>query len=503
MKKNALIIACSLGAILMVAYPSGAGENGEAGAIDNGHVKTVNAGEGEGAPKRDLSIDATALYGQYHEILWSGSLAQSFPDFSYGLESGFNRSGDYGSRNTGFFDHDLAFTGDARAGKWRFTPELEVGNGGRGMFRNPFFDREDRDHVGVKCGAEYRPMPMRWTFDAGGVYFRHRLDSSMFRDLRTLRPYRSSDLYGAAAGVGAEYVWSPANRVAFTSNVSHYRYSRRAGDDTFVDNELTWNFNLAGFFKFGIGPLYSYNRDAGHFVSGKAGVSTINIKYFFAEASYRYELEPFRPEKYYWDERFVMPDYRLKPGRGHRAEAAAGLNVSREGSGKAYFSGLRMKVSGSFMTRDRHYSLFSLPELVRYPHRMKLAAAGAAGEASLEFVIPHGRIETGASYEYSYFYASGYVTYRPEHLWGAFLRIEIWRFETDFTTRYRGPVYACPFARVRMDRAFIGSLVLQCRIHESLYLQGRVDNLFDARYSEVYGYPEPGRSFLGGVRVML
>ncbi|MBN2079198.1 MAG: hypothetical protein JW838_09545 [Spirochaetes bacterium] len=496
-----LLIACCLGALCMFALPSIAADEGD--AVVGGPEKTAKSGEGGEAPQRDLSIDATALYGQYHEILWSGSLAQSFRNFSYALESGFNRSDDYGIRNTGFYDHELSFRGDARASKWRFTPEIEVGNGGRGMFRNPFFDREDRDRVGVKCGAEYRPMPMRWTFDAGGVYFRHRLDSSRFHDVRTLRPYRSSDLYGATLGIGTEYVWSAANRLAFTSNFSHYRYSRRAGDDTFVDNELTWNFNLAGFLKFGIGPLYSYNRDAGHFVSGKAAISTINIKYFFAEASYRYELEPFRPEKYYWDERFVLPNYRLKPGRGHRTEAAVGLDVSREGTGKAYFRSLRMKISGSFMTRDRYHSLFPLPEMVRYPHRMKLAEAGAAGEASLEFAIPHGRIETGGKYEYSYFYADGYVTYRPEHGGGAFLRIEIWRFETDFNLLYRGPVNACPFARVRMDRAFIGSLVLQCRIHDSLYLQGRIDNLFDARYSEVYGYPEPGRTFLGGIRVIL
>ena len=67
--------------------------------------------------------------------------------------------------------------------------------------------------------------------------------------------------------------------MSFNSKFAQYYYSGRSDNDTYTANELIWNFNVGEYFKFGLGPLYAYNRDGGHFISGKIDAATINIKF--------------------------------------------------------------------------------------------------------------------------------------------------------------------------------------------------------------------------------
>jgi hypothetical protein len=453
---------------------------------------------------RNVNVDAMALYGQYNRILWSGSITQSFDAFTYQLNSDFKRSNDFGYKNSRYYENEIGFTGEADATeKWKLTPEVEIHNDSHGMFRNPFYSREEKDKVVLKLKNDYTPMPTRWSLNLGGVYFIHRFDSSVYPDVVTARPYHSSDFYKSNGEIGWQYIWSATNKLSFNSRFAYYDYSTRSKNDTWVSNEFIWNFNIAEFLKLGLGPLYTYNRDRGHFVSGKIDVATLNIKYFSANASYLYELVPFTPEDFYYNQKYVKPNYSLLPGKGHHADLNMGIDLNNNSNDSFYVKKLKIKAVGSFTTNDRFYSFYSLPEQVLSPYRMKVAQARARGEAAIGFMINPAYIELGGKYEYTYSYASEYVTYQPRHLAGGYVRLTVWRIETEFNTSYRSRINASPIFNNTIGPALIGSLSLQFKVLESFYLYGRIDNIYNSKYSTVYGYPEQGRTIIGGLRIVI
>lgn len=504
MRKAALIACVLFMALPVLAFAQDAGTAG-AGAGVKEKASPPAADNGAAAPEgRNVNVDVLALYGLYNRIFWSGSLTQSFDVFTYQLKSDFNRSGDFGYKNSSYYVNEIGFTGEADATqKWKITPEVEIKNDSHGMFRNPFYSREEKDRVSLKLKSDYRPMPTRWTASLGGVYFLHRFESSLFPDIMTVRPYHSGDFYKVNAEIGWQYIWSAANSLSFTSKCARYFYSAKADYDIWVANELIWHFNVSEYLKFGLGPLYTYNRDGGHFVSGKIDVATMNIKYFSADASYLYELVPFAPEDLYTGQRYVKPDYSLDPGRGHHADLNMGVDYSRSGDGNFYVKKIKVKAAGIFMTNDRYYSFFSLPEQVQMHHQMKVRQFRARCEAALGFALYSGYCELGGRYEFARYYATDYVTYQPRHIANGYLRLSVWRFETEFSTSYRHRVPVSPFAAVTMGPVHTGSLSLQFRVLDSFFLYGRIDNIYNTRYSTVAGYPEPGRTVIGGLRIVL
>ncbi len=508
--KKALSLICVIAiAVPAFLYSQEPGDK-EAAGIEAGDKKKdakTPAGTAEADTDRkaaNFNIDAMVLYGQYNRILWLGSLTQSFNAFTYQLNSNFNRSNDFGYNNSGYYDNEIGFTGEADVtDKWKMTPEVEVKNESHGMFRNPFYSREEKDRVVLKIRNDIMTMPTRWSLNLGGVYFTHRLDSTHIPDLFSLKPYHSGDFYKINAEFGWQYIWSAANKLSFNSKFSHYFFKSPYDCDSWVANEFIWNFNVSEYFKFGLGPQYTYNRDRGHFVSGKIEVATVKVRYLSAGASYVYELVPFTPENFYFDQRYVRPAYNLLPGKGHHADLNIGIDVTRSSDKSFYLKKLKIKAVGSFITNDRHYAYFSRPDLVLTTHVMKIEQAKARGEAALGFAIYASYLELGGKYEYTYSYASDYVTYQPVHQGSGYIRLNVWRFETEFSTGYRDRVHACPFYRRILKPALTGSLSLQVKVLESFFLFGRVDNIYNSRYSTVLFYPEQGRTVIGGLRIIL
>ncbi len=515
--KKLLYIPCA--ALLALALPAAALDPGTRVAVTKGtklpakEGASIPASEGDAKVQeeqkdtgketsRNFNVDALVLYGQYNRILWDAGITQSFDTFTYQLNSDFSRSNDFGYKNSRFYDNEIGFSGTADLTEnWRLTPEVEVSNESHGMFRNLFFNREEKDRIVLNIKNTYQPRPFRWDFNVSGIYFIHRFDTSLLPDIYTLRPYHSSDFYKAGAEIGWQYIISAANKLSFKSKFAHYFYSGPSDNDTYTENELIWNFNMGESFKFGLGPLYAYNRDGGHFISGKVEAATVNIKFVSVKASYLYELVPFAPENYYFDQRYVKPNYSLSPGRGHHATLVVGVDANRTSDRPFYLKKVKCKATGTFLTSDRYYSYFSLPEQVLAPHQMKIAEAQAQGEAALGFAIYAAYAELGARYQYSYFYASDYVTYQPEHTAGGYLKLEVWRFETEFSTSYRGRMHASPFMDLTMRPALTGSFHLQFRVYESFFLYGRIDNIYNSKFSTVYGYPEQGRTIIAGLRI--
>jgi hypothetical protein len=216
-----------------------------------------------------------------------------------------------------------------------------------------------------------------------------------------------------------------------------------------------------------------------------------------------YELVPFTPEDFYFDQRYVRPSYSLSPGKGHHADLSLGINVTRTSESAFYLKKFKLKAVGTFLTNNKFYTYFSLPENVLVAHQMRITEAKARSEMAMGFAIYTSYLELGGKYEYSYFYASDYVTYQPEHVASGYIRLEVYRFEAEYSMTYRYRMNVNPFISITLDPVLTGSLSLQFRVVESLYLFGRIDNILNAKYSTVYGYPEPGRTIAGGLRIIL
>ena len=163
----------------------------------------------------------------------------------------------------------------------------------------------------------------------------------------------------------------------------------------------------------------------------------------------------------------------------------------------------KIKATGSFLTNDRYYAFYSLPEQVQTTHVMKIEQAKARCETALGLAVYSAYLELGGKYEYVYSYASDAVTYQPAHVESGYIRLNVWRFETEFGTGYRSRMHASPFVRMEVQPALTGSVSLQVRVLDSFFLYGRVDNLYNSRYSTVYPYPEQGRTVIGGLRIIL
>jgi hypothetical protein len=487
--------------------PDEAGKH-EASSKKNGE-ESVKPDPGNGQAKkektsRNFNIDAKMLYGQYNSIFWTGSILQNFDKFTYQLNSNFTRSNDFGHKNSRYYNNEAGFTGDAEITNiWKFTPELSVGNVSYGLFRNLFYNREEKDEVFVKLKNEIKSMPNRWEINVGGVYFIHRLDSPLYQDAGLLRPYHSSDFYKANAEIVWEYIWSAANKLRFNSKFFNYTYSARSNDDTVTANELIWNFNISEYFKFGLGPQYIYNRDRGNFISGKIDVATVNVKYIAAGASYVYDMIPFTPEDYYFNQKYVLPCYSLYPGKGHHVNLNVGVEYTASGKDSFYVKKIKFKASGSYVTNDRFYSFFSLPELLLAPHRMKVMQCRARADGGIGFAIYSSYLEIGGKYEYTYSYASDYVTYQPEHQASGYIQFNVWRLEFYFNAGYRSRVHASPFINHTIAKSLVSSCTLQFRVLDSFYLYGKIDNIYNTTYRTVYGYPEPGVIVAGGLRIMI
>ena len=57
---------------------------------------------------------------------------------------------------------------------------------------------------------------------------------------------------------------------------------------------------------------------------------------------------PFAPENYYFDQRYVKPDYSLSPGRGHHADLDIGVDVNRTSDKAFYLKKVKFKATGTF-----------------------------------------------------------------------------------------------------------------------------------------------------------
>ena len=82
------------------------------------------------------------------------------------------------------------------------------------------------------------------------------------------------------------------------------------------------------------------------------------------------------------------------------------------------------------------------------------------------------------------------------------------RFGANLTVRYNGEQKDFQFTplgstRVTLDSYTLVNLGADYRINDRWQVYGRVENLFDTEYEEVFSFLSPGHAFYAGVRAYL
>ncbi|MDR3237554.1 MAG: TonB-dependent receptor, partial [Spirochaetia bacterium] len=106
-------------------------------------------------------------------------------------------------------------------------------------------------------------------------------------------------------------------------------------------------------------------------------------------------------------------------------------------------------------------------------------------------------------YVYSKYTADDYITYRPSHKFTSSVSLNSDKWSLAWGNDYSSSVYVETNGSEKLDGALIGSMVLQVQVVESVLLNLKMENLYNDHYRYRDGYPEPGFTILGGLRILL
>ncbi len=453
--------------------------------------------------ERDVNIDSRLAYGMYNTILASFNLAQDHEFFTYQLNSDLRRSNDFGYKNSSYYEGDVGFTGKADlTDSWNLIPEIQVKNESHGMYDNTVYSREEKDRIIVNLRNEYKPGSSRWDFNVGTAHYVHRLNEVATSDVT------SSSFYKLYEEIDWEYIWSASNRFGFRHGFSAYNYSRTGAKcDYHIDNEIFVGFKVTEYVKLEGGIICDWDRNleslGGVFPSGRVNASLVGFRSASLELEYAYDLLGFRPEEFYFEKKYIYPEYNLPPERIHRLQTKAEYNFTFAGEGDTRLRRIRLKGNG-ILEKNRDFYNY-VPETtgnVLGAETLDVFSLGGRGDMLFETLIFKWGLDFDFFYEYRYYSADEKVTYHPSHAGGALLRIAGEKWALEWENRLLGKVYVDPATKDTLDKAVVGMLNIQYRLLESFYLYGRVDNLYNSDFSLRDHYPEPGRIMMGGLRII-
>jgi len=367
------------------------------------------------------------------------------------------------------------------------------------MFSNTAYSREEKDKVVFMFRNEYKPTPSRWSVNIGGAQYVHRL---LGQDLQASVDF---SLYQVKEEVEWEYIWSASNKLSIKHNLLQYFYSSDAADnDTHISNEISGGFKFTEYVKLSIGGIVDWNRDAGLFPSGKVNVASVGLKYLSLEMSYIYDLIPFMPENLYTAQRYIKPDNDLPPGKAHHGELNGVFEVPYSKKKNFYIKHLKFKFRGSVEKNDNFYNYRPVPiEDVLSVETIPAVYFDVNGEASLDFRIYTGKLKFAMNYTYFRFIADNNITYRPEHSAEESLTFMAGIWEFEWSNRLEGGAFIDPDSDDMLNRTVVGTLGFQIRLVETLFINFKLDNLYNSSYSLINGYPEPGLTALFGLRIII
>ncbi len=450
----------------------------------------------------NVNIDASLLYGLYNNIFSAISFIQNHEKFAYQLNSEFKRSNDFGYKNSSFYNNEIGFTGKARFFKsWTFIPELTVNNESHGMFDDETFNREEKDKIVILFKNEYKPTPARWQFNVGGAQYVHRLSGDSF----------NFSCYKINEEIKWEYVWSAANSIIINHYYWQYFYDYDGDNgmdtDSHVANEILANFKITEYIKLNGGGIIDWNLDSGWFPSGKLQISSTGLKYFSIEGAYSYILKPFAPENVYFEQKYVYPAGGLPAAKIHIGALDTSFDISFKKKTSFYLKKFKLKLEGAWERSNNFYNF--LPSTT-YINSGILAVEAIPVtfihvEPSILFsfnIFDHS-LEMKASYLYQYFISDDIVTYHPSHTVKGEVIFKTTDWELAFENSYQNAMYTDPATGREIGGRILGNIELQYKMIDTLYIDVKLQNIYNNSYSLVDGFPEPGFRALAGLRIII
>jgi len=456
-----------------------------------------------------INFDGRMLAGLNGDSIFFVSMTQGLRNFAYQLNSATEYTNDFEDyNNTSFITNETGFTGELNiTDTWKMIPEFEIGNSSYGMFDNDndnTYSREKKDKIRIRLKNEYKPAPARWDFDVNLGRFDHRLKDVADSEENEKTFYSSNLVFGF------EYIWSAANKVGMRHELSSYEYEDGSPSDLNTYSEFYGSFKITEFVMLTIAPVFSWDSDGTNFLYFRGNVSTIGFKYFSFELLHNYILEPYRPDEYMYSHKFVELNFELPPSTINHSELSGEFEYRVSGAASSPLSvrSFRVKSSGIFETNNNLHNYSDNGEGLLYVDPVSAAFFNSKTEIVTKILFNSHKIEFQLIYDFFKYYTYGSnsdinITYRPENIFSCNIVFETGRLVMVWANRYNSDIYIDPAGNAQMDGMIEGELNLNFRIYDTFYLHSRINNLYDEQYSLREGYPEPGRQFFFGLRVMI
>lgn len=442
---------------------------------------------------RNMNIDFQVIYGNYRHMLSTISLSQQQKDFVYLITSAFDRSNDFGYTNTSYYDNRIGFTGNYRfSDKTRVLFETELNNSGRGMYLNPVYTREEKDRSTFTIRFVQKPSStLEWFINPTFIDYSHNL-IGVVPDNSPKDKMQKGQIV-----TGGELVWSSVNRVKFQFDSLVYYYNPRSYPiDYSFSGEIIDDFSLTKHIGLSIGKNFTYNRDTGinkwMIFMPIAGINLKELGAWTFKFLYRYDIDPFKPEKFYFDQKYVQSSLNLAPTLTHQfnihAEYHKSDNINFIGEARIdkaenYYN--FVPVTGNILG-------VSPIDLWHYYFKGD-AVIGLIKEHTLDFIF---------GYEFNYFQADKNITYKPMHSIKESLKYKGEKWNIEWSNSFTTKVYVSPDTDKNLKLVILGRFDIQREILNGFYAYISIDNLYNQKYNLRDGYPEPGVNVFGGIRVL-
>jgi hypothetical protein len=460
---------------------------------------------------KNINIDMQLTYGLYNNMFSTISLSHEQDNFVYLLSSQFTRSNDYGYggkiySNTGYYENKIGFTGNlnVRDG-WKTLFEGAVDNESHGMYTNPVYSVEEKEKYSLSVKNTMRSFSsFEWFASLNAVGFTHRLAG------RNLDDNEKTSLTQFQGELGGENIFSATNRIRVNITGTWYRYSADgAADDRYARGEVIDDFKVTNFFGVSMGINGAWSRDGGVLKIGRTPKTStmprvpipvnpiIGLNFYAgnsvtASVLYRHDLEIFRAEELYFNQKYVFPQYTLPPTRSHSGEAKIDIK------GSDYF-----QIRGDCVAKHSvdFYNYAADSANVLRVRTIDVNSLNAKCDGIIS--VPESGMQLSVGYEYNYFKAREYITYKASHSINSSLRFSTKVWNIEWSNKYSSRVYTNPGSTSKLPNSVIGFLGAQLQMINGLFSYLRIENLYNNKYYLRDGYPEAGVTVLAGLRILL
>ncbi len=506
------------------------------GSLENGTIENeateISNDISKDKTSKNVNIDMLVLYGMYNYVLSTANISYNDENFVSFLSTDLKRSNDFGYgdtpltddtvyANSSYYENRIGLTinyNHSDTSKWIL--DGEANNDSRGMFesdlythsgKEQIYNREEKDKVkgNVKYINRLLSQSIEWYLNLGGAQYVHRLIGDASEDTANTRNDSArSRVNQINPEIGGEWVLAASNRIRFKLGYLYYDYLQEdESDDWHFQCESIYDMKLPLNILFSIGVKYDYNKDRKppytikkpqDFFKGIfkdyfiVGVSYKGIKNLSAEFLYRYDIVPFQPEEFYLEQKFIKPTYDLPPSEVRHSDMKLDYKANSLFSFKGTFK---------YEKVDNYYNYYPVAGNVLSADTTSVNFYNTGLDT--KFNIYQKMIEVTLGYMYSYYDSDVNITYHSNHNLSSLLKYNTEKFGLEWGHKLVGDVHTNPEEDEKIPISVIGHLGLQLQVLEGFYSYFKVDNLYNNRYTLRQGYPEPGISLMGGLRILI